>query len=74
MKTSIRGKFAVIILMVSMLFVGCASMGINLDTPEKKYLGARSELNLLLGQYIQIQDKVSDTDHLAAKEAFNVLP
>jgi len=52
------------------LFVGCASMGINLDTPEKKYLGARAELNLLLEQYVQMQDRVNDSDHAKAKQAF----
>lgn len=57
-------------LMVFVLAAGCASTGINLDTPEKKYLGARAELNLLLEQYIQIQNKVSDSDHAAAKKAF----
>ena len=48
--------------------VGCAT--VQLDTPEKKYLAARAELNLLLEQYIQIQQHISDQDHTIAKEAF----
>ena len=47
---------------------GCAA--IELDSPEKKYLAARSEFNLLLQQYIQVQDHISETDHAIAKEAF----
>lgn len=58
------------ILVAFVLILGCANMGINLDTPEKKYLGARSEFNLLLKQYIQVQDTISDKDHKIAKEAF----
>ena len=63
-------KFKVGIVIILALIMGCASMGINLDTPEKKYLGARAELNLLLEQYIQLQNKVSDTDHAVAKQSF----
>ena len=63
-------KFKFTIVIILTLMMGCASMGINLDTPEKKYLGARAELNLLLEQYIQLQYKVSDPDHAAAKQAF----
>jgi len=68
-KTMKKLRLPLILLMV--LFVGCAGMGINLDTPEKKYLGARAELNLLLEQYIQIQGSIKDADHAKAKEAFN---
>ena len=63
-------KFKIGIIIFLMLTFSCASMGINLDTPEKKYLGARTELNLLLEQYIQLQNKVSDDDHAVAKQAF----
>ena len=48
--------------------VGCAT--VQLDTPEKKYLAARAELNLLLEQYIQIQHHINEQDHTIAKEAF----
>lgn len=58
----------VIILLV--ICFGCASMGINLNTPEKKYLAAREELNLLLEEYIKVQNGVSNADHEAAKTAF----
>jgi len=51
-----------------LLFIGCAS--INLDTEEKKFLSARAELNLLLEQYILIQDSIPDPDHEKAKLAF----
>lgn len=51
--------------------ISCSGMGIRLDTPEKKYLGARAELNLLLQQYIDVQDKVSVSDQETAKKAFN---
>ena len=58
------------IILIIMTCLSCASLGVNLNTPEKKYLAARSELNLLLEQYIQIQDTVKDTDHKRAKHAF----
>ena len=63
-------KFRFLILPLLVIFVSCSSLGINLDTKEKKYLAARTELNLLLTQYIQVQDKVSVTDHTKAKQAF----
>ena len=63
-------KFVLPVVLLMFFFMSCASMGISLDTKEKKYLAARTELNLLLTQYIQIQDKVSDTDHAKAKQAF----
>ena len=53
-----------------LMFVACATIGVNLDTPEKKYLSARSELNLLLEEYISVQDLISDADHQIAKDAF----
>lgn len=59
-----------LLIILCVLLIGCASTGINLDTPEKKYLGARTELNLLLEQYIQIQGAINDIDHAKAKEAF----
>jgi hypothetical protein len=58
----------VAIVIVALFFVGCA--GIQLDTPEKKYLAARAELNLLLEQYISLQNEVSDDDHAVAVQAF----
>ena len=71
MKTSTRGKISVVMLILFLAFIGCAGgMGIKLDTPEKKYLGARAELNLLLEQYEPIQNKISDADHERAKVAF----
>lgn len=69
-----RNKLTTIALCVvfALLFViSCAHFGINLDTPEKKYLGARTEMNLLLEEYLKIQDKVSDADHEVAKAAFS---
>ena len=65
-----RALMSLFSILLIIIMIGCASSGINLDTPEKKYLGARAELNLLLEQYIQIQDKVSDNDHANAKRAF----
>lgn len=50
---------------------GCAGLQIKLDTTEKKYLASRAELNLLLEQYIMVQDRFSDEDHLKAKTAFH---
>jgi len=52
------------------MFTACAGMGIKIDTTEKKYLAARAELNLLLEQYIQIQDTIPDKEHKAASTAF----
>jgi len=63
-------RYSVIFILIVFMFIGCAGMGINLNTPEKKYLGARAELNILLSEYIQIQDKVSTNDHKNAKNAF----
>lgn len=60
------GLIGIIVLML----IGCGHFGINIDSPEKKYLAARSELNLLLEQYIQVQDKVSNSNHEIAKTAF----
>lgn len=59
-----------IIIPLVLMLISCAGMGINLDTPEKKYLAARAELNLLLEEYIQVQNRVSDKDHETAKTAF----
>jgi len=53
------------------VLVGCATFGISLDTPEKKYLAARTELNLLLEQYLEIQDGVPDGVHEKTKTAFH---
>ena len=63
-------KKLIVLPMLLIFLIGCAVMGINLDTPEKKYLGARAELNLLLEQYIQVQGVVSDDDHAKATQAF----
>lgn len=59
-----------IMCLVLITIFGCSGMGINLDTMEKKYLGARTELNLLIEEYIQMQDQVSESDHETAKNAF----
>lgn len=58
------------VLLAMVFLMSCGHFGINLDTPEKKYLGARTELNLLLEEYVQMQNQVSDTDHAKAKVAF----
>jgi len=50
--------------------MGCAGIGINLDTKEKQFLAARSELNLLLEFYISVQADIPDTEHQRAKAAF----
>lgn len=60
-----------VIVAIAFVLSSCASLGINLDTKEKKYLAARTELNLLLEQYIMIQDKIADQDHEKAKLAFS---
>jgi len=65
-----KAKAVAVLLCVVLVAASCATFGVNLDTPEKKYLAARSELNLLLEEYVQLQDKVSDADHLIAKKAF----
>jgi hypothetical protein len=63
-------KRSILAIIVCLALFSCAGLGINLDTTEKKYLAARTELNLFLEQYIMIQDKVSDVDHEKAKLAF----
>ncbi len=64
-----KKRFLALILIVVFL-AGCAGMGIKLDTTEKKYLAARTELNLILEQYVMMQGRVSLEDHAVAKEAF----
>jgi len=53
-------------LSLAMLIMSCASMG-ELNTPEKKFLAARGELNILLEQYIMIQEDVPMPLHLKIK-------
>jgi len=53
-------------------FSGCAGLGIKIDTKEKNYLVARSELNLLLEFYIDLQDTVSVEKQKEAKTAFTI--
>lgn len=65
-----HNRIGLCLVLLTLVMAGCATMGINLDTPEKKCLAARSELNLLLGEYLKIQATVSDADHLKAKAAF----
>lgn len=57
-------------IIIFFMLCGCAQMGINLDTPEKKCLAARTELNVLLEQYIQIQGDIALNDRINAKTAF----
>lgn len=63
-------KKKVSIVLIFFLLCGCAQLGINLNTTEKKHAAARAELNLLLERYISIQGDVADTDHQNAKWAF----
>ena len=65
-----KRKLSIAVVLLCVLFVGCASLGIKLDTKEKQYLAARSELNLLLEFYISVQDQIPDADHQKAKTAF----
>lgn len=60
----------VCILIPILIFMSCASFGINLDTSEKKCLAARSELNILLKEYIDIQDGIGADIHKNAKALF----
>jgi len=52
-----------------LLLSGCAFFQ-NVDTPEKKYLVAREQLNKALEEYINIQDEVSYSTHEEIKTAF----
>lgn len=68
-------KYRILAVFLLMLFfvvgtISCA--GVQLDTPEKRYLAARAELNLLLEQYISIQNLVDDETHEMAVQAFEV--
>ena len=62
-----------LVLMMSVLLMhGCGvfeNIGNTLDTPEKKYVAARAELNLLIKQYLDIQDSVPDEEHKVIKQA-----
>lgn len=64
-----KRKIVVLSIIIMALFLGACATA-NIDTPEKKYLVARSELNLLLEQYIGIQDKFKPADQKTIKEAF----
>lgn len=57
--------------MLSCLSVGlvsCATLGVNIDSPEKKYLVARIGFNDLLEQYIIYADKVPMEKRIAIKD------
>jgi hypothetical protein len=49
---------------------GCATTGPALDTPEKRYTAARGELNIMLGEYLAVQEDVAPDDHARIKAAF----
>lgn len=71
MKRDVFAILAIAIIVIMMyLLANCAPTGINLNTPEKQYLAARSELNILLSNYLAIQDNVSPKDHKKIKSAF----
>jgi hypothetical protein len=55
-------------MIAAVMMTSCA--GIDIDTTEKKYLAARTELNLFIEQYVDIQRDVSEADHQRVKEAF----
>jgi len=48
--------------------IGCATTALN--TSDKKYLAARTELNLLIEQYLIVQDQIPMETHIKAKELF----
>ena len=56
----------IVTLLSILMLCSCASMG-DLNTPEKKFLAARGELNILLEQYIMIQEDVPMPQHLKIK-------
>jgi hypothetical protein len=64
-------KYQIVSVLIALCFVmGCAGFGQQkIDTPEKKYLTVRAELNLLIETYLQVQDQVSDEDHARVKMA-----
>ena len=66
----LTGGKKLIIILPLFTIIGCSYLNARLDTPEKKYIAARAELNLLLEEYIQIQDKIPDDSHKKAREAF----
>jgi len=50
------------------LLNGCATF--QVDTQEKQYLAARTELNMLLGEYIKIQDTIKPEDRTTVRASF----
>ena len=61
---------ALVAILATSALAACSTTG-NIDTPEKQYLVARSELNLLLQSYLDLQDSLSDTAHAKARTAFS---
>lgn len=53
-----------------MSMYGCPdTVGINLDTQEKKCDAAAAEFNILVEEYLKIQDSVDDETHKKVKAA-----
>lgn len=61
-------KIRICVVLAMIVFTACAA--INLNTPEKQYLAARAEFNLILEQYISIQSQVPDDQHKRIVQAF----
>jgi hypothetical protein len=51
-------KRSTLAIIVCLALFSCASMGINLDTTEKKYLAARENLNLLIEQAMPLRKEM----------------
>ena len=67
MKTNSRIMMVVALAIFTWACAGCAT--VKLDSPEKRYLAARTEFNLLLEQYIRVQDRISEADANAVRTA-----
>ena len=65
-----KRKFNFVVVLLCVFCVGCAGLGIKLDTKEKQLFAARTELNLLLEFNIGIQDQFSEKYHQRARAAF----
>jgi len=61
--------FIAFVLAIAVLLSGCA--GLNVDTPDKKYLAAQAEFELLLKRYLQYYDDLSPGAQATLKAKVN---
>ena len=71
MKTKRMLRFSVVSFLL-LFMVGCATLGINLDTKEKKFLAVQKEVNSALTDYKTFLLAQTPADQAALHEAYDV--